>query len=328
MKDIRDIESLLQKFHDGLTTEEEEALLAGFISEGDTGVFDDFCRSRWMNLSEEVSPEVKERIRTRLMNQVDDTERSERKKLWKRSTRIFLQISVAASVLLATVLAGWHIAQDRNPEIFSIVAERGQKSSITLPDGSRVWLNSASTISYTSDYNSRERDVFLKGEAYFEVAKNPEIPFIVHSQDLSVEALGTKFNIRSYEEDPVIVTTLVEGMVRTTAGNVSDMLYPEQESSFDKQTGLMRKTRVQDPMHMIPWLKNEILFTENSLSEIALLLERMYNVTVKFDDEKVGDFTYTGLVRNNSLQNVLELISTTSPVTYVIDENTVAFSAR
>lgn len=328
MKDIRDIESLLQKFQDGMTTEEEEALLAGFISEGDTGIFDDFCRSRWMNLSEEVSPEVKERIRARLMNQVDDTERRERKKLWKRRSKIFLQISVAATVLLATVLAGWHIAQDRNPEIFSIVAERGQKSSITLPDGSRVWLNSASTISYTSDYNSRERNVFLKGEAYFDVAKSPEIPFIVHSQNLSVEALGTKFNIRAYEEDPVIVTTLVEGMVRTTAGNVSDMLYPEQESSFDKQTGLMHKTRVQDPMHMIPWLKNEILFTENSLSEIALLLERMYNVTVKFDDEKIGDFTYTGLVRNNSLQNVLELISTTSPVTYVIDENTVAFSAR
>lgn len=328
MKDIRDIESLLQKFQDGMTTEEEEALLAGFISEGDTGIFDDFCRSRWMNLSEEVSPEVKERIRARLMNQVDDTERRERKKLWKRRSKIFLQISVAATVLLATVLAGWHIAQDRNPEIFSIVAERGQKSSITLPDGSRVWLNSASTISYTSDYNSRERNVFLKGEAYFDVAKNPEIPFIVHSQNLSVEALGTKFNIRAYEEDPVIVTTLVEGMVRTTAGNVSDMLYPEQESSFDKQTGLMHKTRVQDPMHMIPWLKNEILFTDSSLSEIALLLERMYNVTVKFDDEKIGDFTYTGLVRNNSLQNVLELISTTSPVTYVIEENTVAFSAR
>ena len=83
-------------------------------------------------------------------------------------------------------------SENAAPEIFEIVAERGQKSSVTLPDGSRVMINSASTISYTSDYNVKERNVFLSGEAYFDVASNADIPFVVHADKVSDTALGTE----------------------------------------------------------------------------------------------------------------------------------------
>lgn len=323
---MKDIESLLLKFHDGISSLEEETLLTGLISDGETGAFDEYCRNLWMRQNEDMPSDAKERILSQLNSKIEAREKELKKKQWIGRFKRIAKIAAVAASLLVTIHIGWLIASDQKPETFYIVAERGQKSSITLPDGSRVWLNSASTISYTSNYNSKERNVTLQGEAYFEVAKNPEIPFIVHSQNLSVEALGTKFNVKAYVEDDCIITTLVEGRVKATAGDECQMLFPEQESSFDKRTGVMTKSRVKDTSHMIPWMRNEILFRNSSLSEISALLERMYNVTVLFDDNDIGSLTYTGLVRNNSLQNVLELIATTSPVDYRMSADTVKFS--
>lgn len=323
---MRELESLLQKFYDGKTSPEEETLLSGYISDGEVGVFDEYCTNKWLQQSYEIPSEVKERIRKNIIDNILLKKKQARILLFKGVVKKFAKAAGMAAVLLMVVFAGWHVADSRKPEVFKIVSERGQKSSITLPDGSRVWLNSASAISYTSDYNSKERNVFLQGEAYFEVAANPEIPFVVHSQNLAVEALGTKFNVKAYVEDDCIVTTLVQGQVKTTYGNVSELLFPAQVSSFEKSTGQMTKSRVNDTAHMVPWIRNEILFTESSLSEIAVLLERMYNVTVMFDESDIGNYTYTGLVRNNSLQNVLELISTTSPVDYRMSADTVKFS--
>lgn len=321
-----DFESLLQKFFNGATSVEEDAILARFIDEGETGVFDEYCRRKWGSPSLEISSEVKERIRSSLLEQIQLKTRRSGTLNFRGVVRRFAKLVGVAAVVLLAVLAIWHLTHEPIPETFIIVAERGQKSTITLPDGSRVWLNSASSISYTSDYNTKERNVLLQGEAYFDVAENPEIPFIVHASGLSVEALGTRFNVRAYVEDECIVTTLVEGQVKMTSGDVSEVLFPEQESSFDKRTGQMTKSRVKDVAHMIPWIRNEIYFAGDSLSEIAALLERMYNVTVMFDDREVGEYKYTGLVRNNSLQNVLELIATTSPVDYRMNADTVKFS--
>jgi len=145
---------------------------------------------------------------------------------------------------------------------------------------------------------------------------------------MTVEALGTKFNIRSYVEDPCIVTTLLEGRIRAGAGDWSETLLPEEEVSYDKSSGEMTRSRVKDAGHMVPWIRNELLFTDNSLAEIAVILERMYNVAVIFDDAETKKYTYTGLVKNNSLSNVLELISTTSPVKYRMTAGTIKFSRK
>jgi len=323
---MRDIESLLKKFFDGRTDAEENALLADLVSNEDGGAFDTYCREIWNTRTAEIPADVKERIRGRLLAGIKEQERQSRRN--GRRMAAFLKAAAVAAGLAVAVIAGRHLIQAPAPETFTMAAERGQKSSLTLPDGSRVWLNSASSISYTSDYNSKERNVTLQGEAFFEVAKNPGIPFIVHSQDMSVEALGTKFNIRAYVEDPCMVATLVEGKVKATVGKKSETLMPEQEVRYDKTTGEMTKTLVPDDEHMVPWLRNELLFTDSSLAEIAVILERMYNVTVIFDDAETRKYTYTGLVRNNSLTNVLDLISTTSPVSYRMNADTIKFSMK
>jgi ferric-dicitrate binding protein FerR (iron transport regulator) len=231
----------------------------------------------------------------------------------------------AAVVILGIMLWSDHADSVSDPEIFEIVAERGQKSSVTLPDGSRVMINSASTISYTSDYNVKERNVFLSGEAYFDVASNADIPFVVHADKVSVTALGTEFNVKAYAEDPYVVTTLVEGSVRTEAGTQYELLTRAQEASYNKEADVLLAYDVKDISRAVPWIRNELLFENESLADIAVTLERMYNVTIVFEDEAAKGYSYTGLIRNNSLQNVLELISSTSPVGYKMNSGIIRF---
>lgn len=316
---------IFERFFSGLTSAEENEALAEMVSSGDEALFDEYCRKYWKSVSADMDVALSAVMRKRIMAHIAYSDAMQRRTIWKKRIRKIAACLSVAAILVFGIVAGWHIAQNREPDVFKVVAERGYKSSLTLPDGSRVWLNSASTISYTSDYNLQDRDVFLQGEAFFEVKSGCDHPFIVHVKDVSVTAVGTSFNVRSYYEDDMVLTTLLEGKVLTEAGGNVMELYPYQEALYDNVTGNITKMRVKDENHAVPWMKNEILFENESLADIAVVLERMYNINVVFSDESVKDYSYTGLIRNNSLQNVLQLISSTSPVGYRMTSDTIKF---
>jgi ferric-dicitrate binding protein FerR (iron transport regulator) len=163
-----------------------------------------------------------------------------------RSWFRFFRAAAVAAGLVAAVLLGWHIADLRKPETFEMVAERGQKSSLTLPDGSKVWLNSASKLTYTSDYNSKDRNIILDGEAFFDVARNENLPFIVHANGMAVQALGTKFNVKAYSDETEVTAILVEGSVKASAAGVDLLLLPYFVASYDRSTDEMVSTYVSD----------------------------------------------------------------------------------
>lgn len=309
--------SLLEKFFSGQSTEEENNVLSKIFKDGGEDIFDEYCRRKWAENDCRIPTSVKARIKQSLFTKMPRVK-------WRRV------IASASAVLAAAVILFMYMhwsrpSENAAPEIFEIVAERGQKSSVTLPDGSRVMINSASTISYTSDYNVKERNVFLSGEAYFDVASNADIPFVVHADKVSVTALGTEFNVKAYAEDPYVVTTLVEGGVRTEAGTQYELLTRAQEASYNKEADVLLAYDVKDISRAVPWIRNELLFENESLADIAVTLERMYNVTIVFEDEAAKGYSYTGLIRNNSLQNVLELISSTSPVGYKMNSGIIRF---
>ena len=309
--------SLLEKFFSGQSTEEENNVLSKIFKDGGEDIFDEYCRRKWAENDCRIPTSVKARIKQSLFTKMPRVK-------WRRV------IASASAVLAAAVILFMYMhwsrpSENAAPEIFEIVAERGQKSSVTLPDGSRVMINSASTISYTSDYNVKERNVFLSGEAYFDVASNADIPFVVHADKVSVTALGTEFNVKAYAEDPYVVTTLVEGGVRTEAGTQYELLTRAQEASYNKEADVLLAYDVKDISRAVPWIRNELLFENESLVDIAVTLERMYNVTIVFEDEAAKGYSYTGLIRNNSLQNVLELISSTSPVGYKMNSGIIRF---
>ena len=140
--------------------------------------------------------------------------------------------------------------------------------------------------------------------------------------------LGTKFNVKAYANEEEVVATLVEGKIRTDAGDESEIVLPENQASYNRSSGAMSVRPVENMELPMAWFNNKIVFSGETLDLIARTLERMYNVKVVFGDDACRRYAYRGLVHNNSLHNVLYLISSTSPVDYRITGNTVEFRSR
>lgn len=315
---------LFDRFFDGKATPEDEVALLHIINDGERGPFDEYCRGKWESSAGDISQQLRLRIKSQLLKKIACRDCGAHMRWTPRLKRI-VYTTAAAVMLLFALQMGWYIAQHRAIDVIETITEAGQKSNIILPDGSRVWLNSASRVSYNSDFNVKNRNISLQGEAYFEVAEGHDHPFVVKAQDISVTAIGTKFNIRAYNEDNTVTTTLVEGKVMTEASSQTLMLNPNQEAVYDKVSGIISKSDLKDDAYAVPWMQNSILFQDHSLEEIAAILERMYNVNIVFDDDTVRKYSFTGLIRNNSLSNILELISGTSPVNYTMTTDTIRF---
>ena len=155
----------------------------------------------------------------------------------------------------------------------------------------------------------------MSGEGYFEVAKDTASRFIVKAGEMEVEALGTTFNVKAYQEDRELITTLFEGKVRTSVGKDEVLLKPDESLSFDKSS---RRMIISDDLaaYARMWKDNELVFRGATMEEVAVMLDRLYNVKVRFASEKVKRYRFSGVIKNNSLDNVIELISLTAPIMY------------
>lgn len=204
----------------------------------------------------------------------------------------------------------------------TLVIPQGGQFSLSLADGTEVWLNAGTTLRYPTSFIGKERKVELTGEAYFEVTKNAEMPFRVLSGEQVVEVLGTSFNIASYQEDSSIYTTLVEGKVSVfleKTPQVRKTLLPEQQSIFVKGTDKINK-RVVDVEQYIGWKDGWFYFKDESLESIMQTLSRWYDVEVRFKNEEAKKLQFTGKIkRYEDLKDVLNLLEKTNEVTFKID---------
>lgn len=205
--------------------------------------------------------------------------------------------------------------ENYSSQVYKVLVDKGQRASVILPDGTKVWLNSHTELTYNGDYGKGNRQVVLSGEGYFEVAKDTTLRFIVKAGEMEVEALGTTFNVKAYQEDRELTTTLFEGKVRTSVGKDEVILKPDESLSFDKSS---RRMIVSDDLaaYARMWKDNELVFKGATMEEVAVMLDRLYNVKVRFASEKVKHYRFSGVIKNNSLDNVIELISLTAPIMY------------
>jgi len=211
---------------------------------------------------------------------------------------------------------------------YMVEAEKGQRASVTLPDGTKVWLNSHTQIIYNSNYGVEDRVVDLRGEAYFEVAKDKEHRFIVKAGGLDVEALGTTFNVKAYKEDDGVIATLFSGSIRATAGKHSAVLSPAQQVVFSRKSETLVVDSPENIAYASMWRDNELAFKGETLNDIAIRLNRLYNVRIEFKSEKIKQYRFSGVIKNNSLDNVFEIISLTSPIMYESLGDTILLSER
>lgn len=321
---------LLEKYLSGETSFEEIKQLDAFLGEHPDAEFDRYCQTLWDSPAEVdgLSHSRKQKMRDNLLNRISVGEDWQRRSQ-RRGKSAWTWAYSFAAILTVLIVGGLLVFMNTRPVMeYEVIAERGQKSTIILPDGSKVWLNSDSRICYSSDFNKKNRNLSLEGEAYFTVVKNKKIPFIVKASGLDVTAVGTEFNVRNYPKENTVSATLVEGRVLVCTKEQSEYLDFGEEAVMERSSGAMRTGLAADLNHLVPWRNSEILLSDHSLAQISEILSRMYNVDIVFESENIKEYTYTGLVRNNSLRNVLELVSNTSPVDYEMSVNKIVFSER
>jgi len=189
----------------------------------------------------------------------------------------------------------------------TLITPNGKTFQIALPDGTVVWMNAGSSLKYPTYFEGNERSVALTGEAYFEVAHNPKMPFKVLSNGQEVEVLGTHFNVRAYENEPLLKTTLLEGKIKITEGSNSALVKPGQQIvvSLDKHS---MRTREVNTELAIAW-KNRLFYFENAkYDEIMREIERWYDVDVIYKG-KIPDERFEGAIQKDlKLDQVLKML--------------------
>ncbi|TKG95004.1 DUF4974 domain-containing protein [Puteibacter caeruleilacunae] len=246
-----------------------------------------------------------------------------------RVLKLFTETLKYAAVVAITLLVGYQLFTKSNGSLegqsYSLEVPYGETASLRLPDGTKVWLNSGSTIDYSAAYGIDNRNIDLSGEAYFEVTKNKKVPFVVKTDKMDVEVTGTKFNVTSYPEDEEVYTTLAEGGVniKNKEGSVMHVLKPGEQAVWDKIKGksIVRKVNLK---HFTSWKDGVLIFEKERLEVVLHHIERWYNVRVVLENESLNNEVVTGaLLKNKPLHHILDvLVESTDIKSYKIDNDT------
>lgn len=200
---------------------------------------------------------------------------------------------------------------------------RGGEFCLTLSDGTRVWLNSETSIQYPVAFGAKERRVFVQGEAYFEVAKDAKKPFTVQLMSSSVTVLGTSFNIRAYPEEKRSQTTLAEGSVRIYSPGSSMLLKPGEQAEVSALSGEMVKQEVE-VKNFTSWKDGRFVFEQQPLEDIMRTLERWYDIRVIFKDEGAKRISLSGnMKRYGDFSQVMKMLQMTGDVRFELHGNDV-----
>ncbi|WP_129731337.1 FecR domain-containing protein [Parabacteroides goldsteinii] len=335
-KNNKNIE-LLDRFMRGETSpEEEQLLLEWFRNSASRDEILHFYQQRWIETSDEELPaEVQGRMFLRIkerMHEIEESQKDRETRTIKPKSSFTRFLPYAATILLCIGIFSSYLYTLKKSQVaseYTVSAEKGQRASIVLPDGTKVWLNSHTELRYKSDYGVKERNVFLNGEAYFEVSKDKEHRFVVKSGEMEVEALGTSFNVKAYNEDPDFVATLFEGSIKAGTGDDNSViLTPNQHVSLNRQSRSLTVGTSENVSYARMWRNNELAFEREKLDDIAILLNRMYNVQLEFKSDKIRNYRFSGVIKNNSLDNVIEIISLTAPIIYESHGDTIILDAK
>jgi len=242
-----------------------------------------------------------------------------------------------------------------------VQAPLGAKTYMILPDNTEVWLNAGSTLRYSTHYDITGRSVHLTGEAYFDVESTSDMPFRVHAHDLIINALGTEFNVKAYPEEKQVETTLVSGIVslerKVPGGDVEKIiLRPNQRAySFHGEAKIGVADLTDDDVHteetdekidVIPvrplekiavenvvntevytsWKEKRLVFDREKMADLAVKLERIYDIRITFKDDELKDYHLSGSLEQETLEQLLYAIRLTIPLDFSVEQNKVVLS--
>ena len=243
-------------------------------------------------------------------------------------------MKVAATVLILVGLSGtfgyfisnW--TKQSSTLYTEIIVRKGERSTVVLPDGSTVQLNSDSRLKFLSSFNSGNRHVTLEGEGFFTVTHHESRPFIVETPTFNIEDLGTVFNVSCYPNDQIETAFLESGKVKINIGNKDGILLnPNEAYSYNKITHESVKTIVQTK-RLTDWTKGFLTVEGETIGELAKKLERKYNIHFEFGDDEVKQHIYTGTIKNEDLNTVLEALTFASSIKFVREKDTITLYSK
>lgn len=221
--------------------------------------------------------------------------------------------------------------QDQEVVYNTLKVPYGKNFKLTLSDGTVVSLNSGTTLKYPEQFGiNGKRNVYLTGEAFFEVAKDKQHPFIVNANQVDIEVLGTKFNVSAYPENPSVNGTLVEGSIQMyeVENKLNTvLLQPNQMATWNKNSKKIITKQV-DPSFYSAWTKGELAFKDTPFSTIAKIIQRTYDVEIINENTVLAKQNFTGTIKisESSVENILELLKRDTPFTYSIKGNTITIT--
>lgn len=236
--------------------------------------------------------------------------------------------------------------------ISSVVTKNGNRTKIVLPDGSQVWLNAGSNLDYNNSvFNKDIREVTLNGEAYFDVTKNADKPFIIHTKKMDVKVIGTAFNVRSYNDEKTAEAALIRGSIEVTLKDRKDqkiILNPNEKISISTQeaeTDLSKPVKTSatksdkpipqfvvnelkpNPVYnLIPeiaWTQNKLFFEDETLENIALMMERWFGKKIVISNASLKNLHYYGNFENETMDEVLSYLKLSKPFNFKIEHDSV-----
>ena len=263
----------------------------------------------------------------------------------KRKQTLTRALLVAASLILVAGLTWLLLNKDSTKQtVVETGAQKDSRSTMTLPDGSIVRLNAKSKFSYAAGFGKTTREVFLTGEAYFEVTHNENLPFIVHTGEADIKVLGTKFNVRNYSNEHRMEAALLTGSIELTLHadtqhkillKPSDKIIVKKDedgsstitpAAGDKKVELT-SIKVQDSVIVeTSWLNDKMGFYDKPFSEIALDLERQFDVHIEFKNEAVSGYKYTGVYDEDNAEDILKILQMIKPFQYTINNKQITIN--
>lgn len=269
-----------------------------------------------------IAGEMKEEIRACVNAKIDNY----MQKVFRLRT-----ISVAASLAILLSFVGIYFYSDNSKKEKQIRIEvaKGVITQTLLPDGTKVILNSGSVLTYQSEFHS-SREVYLEGEAYFDVVHKNEKPFIVKSEQLQVVVYGTQFNVQSYLEHKNIEVTLLKGSVGIIIEGQTDNIYlsPGRQLTYDKVYNNLSQKEIS-PQLYISWINGGLYFNQKTLEEISVILEKHFDKKICITSERLKKMVFTGEFKaNENLQDILHIIALDERMEYLRIEDTVYLKER
>ena len=289
----------------------------------------------WVNLdisselSDELIAEKWDQLHTSISSRLAHEKTMQRVGKWM-VMRKYVAVFAVGAIVAASIILGLPMLHKSQVAMQSIEVPLGAKSVIQLADGSEVILNAGSKLEYDSRLGQKTREVFLDGEACFKVTKNPNMPFVVHTSAITVKAYGTRFNVKSYPTDRPIEATLTEGIISVQKissgikGNPKEyFLEPNQQAIYHKALPGIKKEQLfisknVDADLYLSWINDQIQVKSLTLGELAILLERKYNVTIHIENKELQKLKFSGTLENETIEQVLTAMQLASSVQFKI----------